>query len=127
LLIISLMIAALGIATTLTILVLERASQFGTMIATGASPGQVRSVIGWEAVMMVILGEVLGLLCGFILSGLLIFVINKQSFGWTFVYSIDWKSLAGSFPLVCLTALLATVPASRLVFRQPPATVLKGK
>ncbi|MEM5789558.1 MAG: FtsX-like permease family protein, partial [Syntrophobacteraceae bacterium] len=37
LLVISLLIAALGIATTLTILVLERTVQFQTLIATGAS------------------------------------------------------------------------------------------
>lgn len=127
LLFISLMIAALGIATTLTILVLERATQFQTMIATGASAWQVRAVISWEAVTMVILGEALGLACGFVLSVLLIFVINEQSFGWTFIYSVDWKAIAASFPLVCATALLAAIPAAQVVFRLPPALALKGK
>ena len=65
--------------------------------------------------MMVVLGEVLGLACGFVLSVLLISVINKQSFGWTFIYSVDWLTLAASFPLVCTTALLAAVPAAQLV------------
>ena len=125
LLFISLLIAALGVATTLTILVLERARQFQTMIATGASAAQIRAVIGWEAVMMVVLGEVLGLACGFVLSVLLIFVINKQSFGWTFIYSVDWFTLAASFPLVCATALLAAVPAAQIVFREPPAMALR--
>ncbi|MGA2403964.1 MAG: ABC transporter permease, partial [Syntrophobacteraceae bacterium] len=125
LLFISLLIAALGVATTLTILVLERARQFQTMLATGASAAQIRAVIGWEAVMMVVLGEVLGLACGFVLSVLLIFVINKQSFGWTFIYSVDWFTLAASFPLVCATALLAAVPAAQIVFRKPPAMVLR--
>ena len=125
LLFISLVISALGVATTLTILVLERARQFQTMIATGASPAQVRAVIGWEALTMVLMGEALGLACGFILSVLLIFVINKQSFGWTFIYSVDWLTLAASLPLVCAAALLAAVPAAQLVFRHPPATVLR--
>ncbi len=122
---ISLLIAALGVATTLTVLVLERARQFQTMIATGASTSQIRAVIGWEAVMMVVLGEVLGLACGFVLSVLLIFVINRQSFGWTFIYSVDWLTLAASFPLVCATALLAAVPAAQQVFREPPAAALR--
>ncbi|MFZ2444956.1 MAG: FtsX-like permease family protein [Syntrophobacteraceae bacterium] len=127
LLVISLLIAALGIATTLTILVLERAGQFQTMIATGAAPGQIRAIITWEAALMVIVGEALGLACGFVLSVLLIFVINRQSFGWTFLFTIDWTALAASFPLVCATALLAAVPAAQLVFRQPPAMVLREK
>ncbi|MHC1730219.1 MAG: ABC transporter permease [Syntrophobacteraceae bacterium] len=125
LLLISLIIAALGVATTLTILVLERAGQFQTMIATGASPRQIRAVIGWEAVMMVVLAEALGLLCGFILSVLLIFVINKQSFGWTFIFSIDWVTIAASLPLVCAAALVAAIPATQMVLRQPPALALK--
>jgi putative ABC transport system permease protein len=125
LLFISLMIAALGVATTLAILVLERTRQFQTMIAVGASAAQVRAVIGWEAVIMVLLGEALGLACGFVLSVLLIFVINRQSFGWTFIYSVDWLTLAASLPLVCATALLAAVPAAQLVFREPAAETLR--
>jgi putative ABC transport system permease protein len=125
LLFISLMIAALGVATTLTILVLERARQFQTMAAIGAGPAQIRAVIGWEAVVMVLLGEALGLTCGFILSVLLIFVINRQSFGWTFVYTVDWLAIAVSFPLVCATALLAAVPAARLVLRESAAEALR--
>lgn len=125
LLLISLIIATLGVATTLTILVLERAGQFQTMIATGASSRQIRAVISWEAGMMVILAEILGLLCGFILSVLLIFVINKQSFGWTFIFSIDWFTIAASLPLVCAAALIAAIPAAQLVLRQPTGLSLR--
>jgi putative ABC transport system permease protein len=52
-------------------------------------------------------------------------VINRQSFGWTFIYSVDWFTLAASFPLVCATALLAAVPAAQLVFREPAAEALR--
>ena len=69
--------------------------------------------------------EALGLGCGFVLSVLSIFVINKQSFGWTFIYAVDWLTLAVSFPLVCAAALPAAVQAAQLEFRSPPATVLR--
>ena len=65
-------------------------------------------------------GEALGFGNGFVLSILLIFVINKHPFGWTFIYSVDWLALAVSFPLVCAAALLAAVPAAQLVFRARP-------
>jgi putative ABC transport system permease protein len=74
---------------------------------------------------MVLLGEALGLACGFVLSVLLIFVINRQSFGWTFVYCVDWLTIAASFPLVCATALLAAVPAAQQVLREPAAEALR--
>ncbi len=118
LLLIALAVAALGITTTLTVLVLERARQLSTLLAVGASFRQVRSMICWEAAFLVAAGEVAGLLCGFILSYLLVFVINRQSFGWTFLYTVDVGALALSIPLIVLTALAAALPAVRTAVRQ---------
>ena len=125
LLVIALIVAALGITSTLTVLVLERSREFNTILAIGGHFSQIRAMIFWEATIMVLTGQLAGLVCGFILSWLLIFVVNKQSFGWTFLYGVDIESLALSFPLIILTALAAAIPAIRLVFRQPPATLLR--
>lgn len=126
LLLIALIIAALGIATTLAVLVLERSRQLNTLFAVGASYGQIRSMIFWEAAFMVMVGEWAGLACGFMLSQLLIHVINRQSFGWTFMFGVDWATLGISLPLIILTAMVAALPAIRLVFRKPPSTVLRA-
>ena len=125
LLLIALVIAALGIATTLTVLVLERSRQLNTLLAIGAGFGQIRSMIFWEAAFLVVAGELAGIVCGFILSYLLVYVINRQSFGWTFLYGVDWGTLGMSLPLIILTALAAALPAVKMVFRQPPATLLR--
>jgi putative ABC transport system permease protein len=125
LLLIALVIAALGITTTLTVLVLERSRQLNTIFAVGASFGQIRNMIFWEAAFLVVAGETAGIICGFLLSYLLVYVINQQSFGWTFLYSVDWQALAMSLPLIILTALAAAIPAIRMVFREPPATLLR--
>jgi putative ABC transport system permease protein len=127
LLFIALIIAALGITTTLTVLVLERSRQLNTIFAVGGSFAQIRSMIFWEAAFMVVAGELAGIICGFILSYILVYVINAQSFGWTFLYSVDWMALALSVPLIILTALAAALPAIKLVFREPPATLLRER
>ncbi|MGD9080845.1 MAG: FtsX-like permease family protein, partial [Desulfobacterales bacterium] len=127
LLLIALVIAALGIATTLTVMVLERSQQLNTLFAVGASFRQIRTMIFWEAGFMVVIGELAGIFCGFILSYLLVYVINRQSFGWTFLYSVDWGSLGLSIPLIIITALAAALPAVKMVFRQPPATLLRER
>jgi len=127
LLVIALVIAALGIATTLTVLVLERSQQLNTLFALGASFGQIRSMIFWEAAFLVVIGELAGIVCGFFLSYLLVYVVNRQSFGWTFLYGVDWGSLGLSIPLIILTALAAALPAVKMVFRQPPATLLRER
>lgn len=125
LLMIALLIAALGITTTLTVLVLERTRQLNTLVAIGASSGQIRAMIFWEAILLVTAGECLGLGCGFLLSHLLIFVINRQSFGWTFIYDVEWTSLLASLPLILMTALLGALPAIRLALRRPHAVALR--
>jgi putative ABC transport system permease protein len=127
LLLIALVIAALGIATTLTVLVLERSRQLNTLFAVGASFGQIRSMIFWEAAFLVVIGELAGIVCGFFLSYLLVFVVNRQSFGWTFLYGVDWGSLSISIPLIIITALAAALPAVKMVFRKPPATLLRER
>lgn len=127
LLLIALTVAALGITTTMTVLVLERTRQLNTILAVGGSPGQVRRMIFWETALMIIAGEIAGLLCGFALSYLLVFVINRQSFGWTFLYSVDWGALMFSLPLILLTALGAALPAVRVAFRESPAMLLRER
>jgi putative ABC transport system permease protein len=125
LLFIALVVAALGITTTLTVLVLERSRQLNTLYAIGAGFQQIRSMIFWEAALMITAGELGGLICGFFISYLLVFIINKESFGWTFHYGVDWSTLIMSLPLIFVTALLSAIPAAQMVFREPPATLLK--
>jgi putative ABC transport system permease protein len=126
LLLISLVVAALGIATTLAVLVLQRRRQLNTIRAVGGSARQLRRMIFWEAGFMVIVGQAAGLACGFILSTLLIFVVNRQSFGWTFLYRVDWTALLTALPLIFGAALLAALPAVNLALRGSPATLLRG-
>jgi putative ABC transport system permease protein len=125
LLLIALLIAALGITTTLTVLVLERSRELNTLLAIGASMLQVRIMIIWEALLMVVAGGAAGMVCGFGLAYLLVFVINLRSFGWTFIFQVDWPALVQALPLIAATAVMASWPAVRVAFRQPPASVLR--
>jgi putative ABC transport system permease protein len=84
-------------------------------------------MIFWEATFLVVIGELAGVICGFILSYLLIYVVNRQSFGWTFIYAVDWDALLLSIPLIIMTALAAALPAVKMVFRRPPATLLRER
>ena len=127
LLLIALVVAALGIATTLAVLVLQRSRQLNTIRAVGGSAAQLRRMIFWEAGLIVLTGEAAGLICGFILSYLLIFVINRQSFGWTFLYRVDWPSLLTALPMIFAAALLAALPAVKLALGSSPAMLLRGE
>ena len=127
LLLIALIIATLGITTTLAVQILERTRQLNTIFAIGADQKQIRAMIFWEATLLVLAGETAGLICGFILSYMLVYVINVQSFGWSFIYQIDWGALGLSLPLIIAAALMAALPAIKLVFIDSPATLLRER
>lgn len=122
---IALGVATLGITTTLTVLVLERIHELNTLVAVGASSGQIRWMVFWEAVCMVAVGSGMGMLCGFVLSAVLVYVIQLQSFGWTFLFRLDSEALLVAVPLVMATTLIAAFPAARYALRASPALVLK--
>ncbi len=127
LLVIALIVAGLGIAATLAVMVLERRREISTLAAVGASKGQITEMIFWESLFLAAVGLVAGISCGFVLAEMLIYVINKQSYGWTFVYSVPWWRVLSAVPLVVIAAPAAALPAVRLALRTNPAEVLRGR
>lgn len=124
---IALFVAALGVATTLSLLIRERRRQLGLIMAVGGSPRQVRLMVVLEALLMGGAGHIVGVGCGLVLSYLLIFVVNKQSFGWTFLYEVPpWTGFI-SFVLILLTAVLAAIPPANAASRISLAELLKGQ
>lgn len=125
LLAIAMLVAGLGIAATLSVIILEQGRELATLSALGAGPGQVRALVFWEAGYLVGAGGLAGLACGFLLSLILIYVVNRVSFGWTFVYSLNWLELSLACPLIFLAAGLAVLPVLKLLKRLPPSLALR--
>ncbi len=112
--VIAVVIAVLGIVNTLVTSVMERRREFATLRAIGASEGQVKQLVLWEAVYLGALGALLGVAGGVVLAVLLITVINKQSFGWTIQPTFPVSVLGEAVALALLAALCAAYwPASR--------------
>jgi putative ABC transport system permease protein len=111
---IAIIVAILGIINSLNALIIERRRDIGILRAVGGGRRQVEKVTLIEAGMIGFFSHILGLLCGFILSILLIYVINKQSFGWTIQFSIPLRSLIESWLIVMITSLGAgLIPARK--------------
>nr|WP_055501913.1 ABC transporter permease [Nonomuraea pusilla] len=60
----ALLLALFGMATTVTMSVVERTREFGLLGAVGATMRQIRSIVRWEAATVVVLGTILGLVIG---------------------------------------------------------------
>ena len=111
---IAIIVAVLGIINSLNALIIERQRDIGIVRAVGAFQKQIGKTTLIEAGMIGFFSHIFGLLCGFLLSILLIYVINKQSFGWTIQFSIPLWSLIESWLVVMLTSIGAGfIPARR--------------
>jgi putative ABC transport system permease protein len=81
--IIAILVAVLGLFNTLVSLILERKREIGILRFIGAFMHQIKRMVLIEAGILGLIGSAMGLIAGVIVSYILIFVINKQSFGWT--------------------------------------------
>jgi putative ABC transport system permease protein len=109
---VAIIVAMLGAANSLLALVLDRRRELGLLRYLGASGRQIRRMILTEAAFLGALAVVLGLALGLTLSLLLIFVVNRQSFGWTIQFHAPLALLAGALALVwCVTIFAGLYPA----------------
>jgi len=122
---IAIIVAILGIINSLNALIIERQRDIGILRAVGGFRRQVEKVTLIEAGMIGFFSHILGLLCGFILSVLLIYVINKQSFGWTIQFSIPLRTLVESWLIVMITSLGAGLVPGRRAARMNPVESLR--
>jgi putative ABC transport system permease protein len=122
---IAIIVAILGIINSLNGLVMERQRDIGIFRAVGGFRKQVEKTILIEAGMIGFFSHILGLLCGFLLSILLIYVINKQSFGWTIQFSIPLWSLIEFWAMVMLTSVVAGLIPSRRAAKMTPVESLR--
>ncbi len=81
--IIAMLVAVLGLFNTLIALILERKREIGILRFIGAFVAQIKRMVLIEAGILGLVGVVMGFIAGVVVSYILIFVINKQSFGWT--------------------------------------------
>jgi len=117
-------VAMLGAANSLLAMVLDRRREFALLRYLGAAPAQVRRMILLEAGFLGVAANVLGLALGFVLSLVLIYVINKQSFGWTIQFHPPFALLAGASLLVLVTTVVAGIFPARAAARLNPIEVI---
>ena len=125
--IVAILVAAIGVANTLAALVVERGREIGILKAIGASARQIRTMTLVQAGLIGLASQALGTVAGLLLSAILIYVINRVSFGWTIQFEVSPGILGVSTLLVMATAFLAgIVPANRAAAR-PVAEVVRAE
>jgi putative ABC transport system permease protein len=124
---VAIVVAVLGITNTLGTLMIERRGEISILKFLGASPRQLKRMTLTEAFLTGLLGLTLGCLLGFGLALILIFVINRQAFGWTIQFDPPWLSVILALAGVLVATLLSGLYPARLVTRTDPIRSLRAE
>ena len=114
----------MGVAGALLALVIDRRRELGLLRFIGAAGGQVRKLILVEAGVLGILASIAGVALGFLMSLVLIFVINKQSFGWTIRFHWPVAILLSALGVVYAATILAGIYPAQVAVRLNPVEVV---
>jgi len=120
-------VAFVGVLSALMALELERARELGAMRAWGLEPAELRRLVLTQTGLMGLVSGALAVPMGIVLSAVMIFVINKRSFGWTLDLQLGPMVLAQAVALAVIAALLAGLYPAWRIARTSPATALRGE
>jgi putative ABC transport system permease protein len=104
------LVATLGVVTALLISVLQRRRELGLLRAVGATRAQVLSSVLAEALLMGLIGSVLGIIFGLVLEWYTLRILFLEECGYRFPLSLPWWE-AG---LIALLAIVAATLAGLL-------------
>jgi putative ABC transport system permease protein len=117
-------VSVMGIAGALIALVIDRRREFGLLRFLGASSAQLRKLILVEAGLLGLFANAAGFVLGYFLSLVLVYVINKQSFGWTIRFHWPVTVLLGVLTAIYAATVLACLYPARLAVRLNPIEVM---
>ncbi|HVO88924.1 MAG TPA: FtsX-like permease family protein [Casimicrobiaceae bacterium] len=99
---VAVVIGLIGLSSAFGALVLARRREFGVLRHIGMTRRQIGAMLATEGLALGGVGQIAGLLLGFVIALVLIHVVNRQSFHWSMDLWVPWPSLA-----VLVIALLA--------------------
>lgn len=111
---IAIVIGLFGVAATFSAQTLARSREFGMLRHVGVTRGQILGILALEGGALTTLGILAGFALGWVISLVLVHVINPQSFHWTMQMHYPWPLLA----TVALALLLSAAATALLAGRQ---------
>ncbi len=106
-------IGLIGLSSSFGALVLARRREFGVLRHLGMTRRQIGGMLATEGLAVSAIGLVIGLALGFVISLILIHVVNRQSFHWGMELSLPWPALAGFGLLLLGLSMLTALVSGR--------------
>jgi putative ABC transport system permease protein len=111
--VIAIVIGLFGVAATFSAQTLARAKEFGMLRHIGVTRRQVLALLAAEGGLLTAIGIVVGFVLGWLISLILVFVVNPQSFHWSMQLHLPWRMLATVAAVLLGSATLTALVAGR--------------
>ncbi|MGE5679880.1 MAG: FtsX-like permease family protein [Bacillota bacterium] len=125
--ILAIIVAFIGVLSALMALQFERSREFAILRANGLTPRQLWKLLILQTGLMGVISGILALPLGNILAWILIYVINKRSFGWTLQYMVMPEILIEALLVALFAALIAGVYPAYKMSKTSPALALRDE
>lgn len=123
--ILSVIVAFIGILSSLMSLQLERKRELGILRANGLLPSQLFKIVNLQTILMGFTAGIIALPLGNILAAILVYIINKRSFGWTMQFEILPGIMIEAMILSLGAAVLAGLYPGYKMSKTTPANALR--
>ena len=118
-------VAFIGVLSALLSLLLEKQREVGILRAVGLTARQLWGLVMLETGLMGAVAGLLAMPTGFALSLILIYIINRRSFGWTLQMQVDPAPFLTALAVAVVAALLAGIYPARKMGRMLTAEALR--
>ena len=123
--ILSVIVAFIGILSSLMSLQLERKRELGILRANGLLPSQLFKIVNLQTILMGFTAGIIALPLGNILAAILVYIINKRSFGWTMQFEVLPSIMIEAMILSLVAAMLAGIYPGYKMSKTSPANALR--
>ncbi len=121
------LVAFVGVLSAFMALQLERSRELGVLRAQGLTPGQLWRLVTSQTGLMGLTAGLLALPVGITTAAVMIYVINRRSFGWTLEMQLSPEPLLAAVGVAVGAALIAGVYPAYRMSQTPPAEALRSE
>ncbi|NHZ94672.1 FtsX-like permease family protein [Massilia sp. CCM 8734] len=122
---IAIAIGLAGVAATFSAQTLARAKEFGMLRHVGVTRGQILRILALEGGALTALGVACGFVLGLIISTILVYVVNPQSFHWSMQLHVPWPLVAGVAAVLLIASVATALVSGRYALSGGPIRAVR--
>lgn len=118
-------VAFIGVLSTVMSLMMERSREIGVLRANGLTIRQLWKLVLTESGLIGLIAGLFAIPLGTAMAWILVFVINKRSFGWTLDFVLQTDSYVQAITIAISSAILAGIYPIVAITKKPVAELLR--